>query len=101
MLKADKRENQSLAQEYYNNYLYGTDIATVEDYVTIMKQVILSTTLEDVNERMRELMPNDESNMVISCWSIEKEDANYPTQYELYKAYRAGMSAKRNYTLTN
>lgn len=94
MLKADKRENQSLAQEYYNNYLYGTDIATVEDYVTIMKQVILSTTLEDVNERMRELMPNDESNMVISCWSIEKEDANYPTQDELYKAYRAGMSAK-------
>lgn len=94
MLKADKRENQSLAQEYYNNYLYGTDIATVEDYVTIMKQVILSTTLEDVNERMRDLMPKNENNMVIGCWSIEKDNAKYPTRDELYNAYHAGMSAK-------
>jgi zinc protease len=94
MLKVDKRENQSLAQEYYNNYLYGTDMATIEDYVAIMKQVILSTTLEDVNERMRELMPNDENNMVMGCWNIEKEDATYPTQDELYNAYHAGISAK-------
>ena len=94
MLSADKRENQSLAQEYYNNYLYGTDIATIEDYVAIMKQIVLSTTLEDVNERMRELMPNDENNMVIGCWNIEKEDAEYPTKEELYKAYIAGVNAK-------
>lgn len=94
MLKSDKRENQSLAQEYYNNYLYGNDIATIEDYVAIMKQVILATTLEDVNERMRELMPTDENNMVIGCWSIEKENAKYPTQDELYNAYHAGISAK-------
>ena len=94
LLKSDKRENQSLAQEYYNNYLYGTDIATIEDYVTIMKRIILSTTLEDVNERMRELMPMDENNMIIGCWSIEKDGAEYPTREELYKAYHAGISAK-------
>jgi len=94
MLKADKRENQSLAQEYYNNYLYGTDMATIEDYVTIMKQIVLSTTLEDVNERMRELMPNDENNMVIGSWNIEKKDAEYPTKDGLYNAYHAGISAK-------
>lgn len=94
MLKSDKRENQSLAQKYYNNYLYGTDIATIEDYVTIMKQIILSTTLEDVNKRMRELMPKDENNMIIGCWSIEKDDAKYPTRDELYNAYHAGISAK-------
>jgi zinc protease len=94
LLKSDKRENQSLAQEYYNNYLYGTDIATIEDYVTIMKRIILSTTLEDVNERMRELMPMDENNMIIGCWSIEKDGTEYPTREELYKAYHAGISAK-------
>jgi zinc protease len=94
LLKSDKRENQSLAQEYYNNYLYGTDIATIEDYVTIMKQIILSTTLEDVNERMRELMPMDDNNMIIGCWSIEKDGTEYPTREELYKAYHAGISAK-------
>ncbi len=94
MLKADKRENQSLAHEYYNNYLYGADMATIEDYVTIMKHIVLSTTLEDVNERMKELIPSDENNMVIGCWSIDKEDAKYPTQDELYNAYHAGVSAK-------
>ncbi len=94
MLKSDKRENQSLAQEYYNNYLKGTDMATIEDYVAIMKQIILSTTLEDVNERMRELIPKDENNMVIGCWSIEKEGAECLTKDELYNAYHAGINAK-------
>lgn len=93
MLKADKRENQSLAQEYYNNYLYGADMATIEDYVTIMKHIVLSTPLEDVNERMRELMTNDENNMLIGCWNIEKKDAKYPTKEGLYNAYYAGISA--------
>lgn len=94
MLKADQRGNQSLAQEYYNNYLKGTDMATIEDYVVGMKQIVLSTTLEDVNERMKELMPSDENNMVIGCWSIEKEGAEYPTKDELYNAYHAGINAK-------
>lgn len=94
MLKSDQRKNQSLAEEYYNNYLKGTDMATIEDFVAIMKQIILSTSLEDVNERMRELMPKNENNMVIGCWSIEKKDAEYPTREELYNAYHAGISAK-------
>lgn len=94
LLSADKRENQALAQEYYNNYLIGTDIATIEDYVNIMKQIILSMTLEDVNERIRELVPCEENNMVIGCWSIEKDGAKYPTKDELYNAYHTGIRAK-------
>ena len=43
---------------------------------------------------MRELMPMDENNMIIGCWSIEKDGAEYPTREELYKAYHAGISAK-------
>jgi zinc protease len=92
LLKADKRENQSLAQEYYNNYLYGTDISTVEDYISVMKAIIHSIPLEEINLRMKELMPKSENNIVIGCWSIEKEGAIYPAEKELHQSYLSGLN---------
>lgn len=94
LMTADKRKSSSLAQEYYNNYLYGTDIASMEDYVTIMKQIIRSTTLDEVNSRMKELLPEDNDNMVIGCWNIEKDNNNYPTEEELEEALIAGRQTK-------
>ena len=94
LMTADKRKSSSLAQEYYNNYLYGTDIASMEDYVTIMKQIVRSTTLNDVNTRMKEMLPEDNDNMVIGCWNIEKDDNNYPTQKELEDALIKGRHTK-------
>lgn len=64
LMTADKRESSTLVEEYYKNYLYGTDMSTAKDYVAIMKQIVSSTTLDEVNARMKELLPNDNSNMV-------------------------------------
>lgn len=94
LMTADKRKSSSLAQEYYNNYLYGTDIASMEDYVTIMKQIVRSTTLNEVNRRMKELLPEDNDNMVIGCWNIEKDNNNYLTEKELEEALIAGRQTK-------
>ncbi len=94
LLTADKRESGTLAHEYYNNYLCGRDISTIEDYVAIMKAIVLATTLDEVNQRMKELLPQNEDNMVIGCWSIEKEDNTYPTQDALYQAYLSGIHAE-------
>ena len=94
LMTADKRKSSSLAQEYYNNYLYGTDIASMEDYVTIMKQIVRSTTLNEVNRRMKELLPEDNDNMVIGCWNIEKDNTNYLTEKELEEALIAGRQTK-------
>ena len=87
---ADKRESETLAHEYYNNYLYGTDMSSVEDYVAINKQIVSSTTLDDVNERMKELLPSENDNMVLGCWNIEKDSVCYPTEQELEAALIAG-----------
>lgn len=90
LMSADKRESSSLVSEYYRNYLYGTDMSSAEDYVAIMKQIINSTTLGEVNLRMKELLPESNDNMVIGCWNIEKDSVSYPTEQELEAALIAG-----------
>lgn len=94
LMSADKRESSSLASEYYNNYLYGTDISSAEDYVAIMKQIVSSTSLDEINLRMKELLPENNDNMVIGCWNIEKDSVAYPTEKELEAALTAGRNAK-------
>lgn len=93
LMSADKRESSDLVEEYYYNYLYGTNMASVEDYVAIMKQIISSTTLDEVNQRMKELLPDSNGNMVIGCWNIEKDSIQDPTEKELEAALIAGREA--------
>ena len=93
-MTADKRESSSLVEEYYRNYLYGTDMSTAEDYVAIMKQIVSTTTLDEVNARMKKLLPDDNENMVIASWNIEKDGTCYPTESELEAALIAGRQAK-------
>ena len=94
LMTADKRESSTLVEEYYKNYLYGTDMSTAKDYVAIMKQIVSSTTLDEVNARMKELLPNDNSNMVIGSWNVEKDGVSYPSESELEAALIAGRQAK-------
>lgn len=94
LMTADKRESSTLVEEYYKNYLYGTDMSTAKDYVSIMKQIVSSTTLDEVNARMKELLPNDNSNMVIGSWNVEKDGVSYPSESELEAALIAGRQAK-------
>ena len=94
LMTANKRESTALAQEYYNHYFYGTDISSVEDYVAIKKEIVSSTTLNEVNLRMKELLPESNDNMVVGCWNIEKDSVIYPTEEELEAALNAGRDAE-------
>ena len=93
LMSADKRESTTLVSEYYGHYLYGRDISSVEDYVAIQKAITNQTTLQEVNQRMRELLPERNDNMVIGSWNIEKDSAYYPTEKELEAALTAGRKA--------
>ena len=93
LMSADKRESTTLVSEYYNHYLYGTDISSLEDYVAIQKAITNQTTLQEVNQRMKELLPERNDNMVIGSWNIEKDSAYYPTEKELEAALLAGREA--------
>ena len=93
LLTTERRESSGLAEECYKHYLSGTDISSVEDYVAIMKEIVLSTTLEDVNNKMKDLLPTGTDNMVLGCWSIEKDGVAYPSEEDLYASYKSGMEA--------
>ena len=93
LMSADKRESTTLVSEYYGHYLYGTDISSVEDYVAIQKAITNQTTLQEVNQRMKELLPERNDNLVIGSWNIEKDSAYYPTEKELEAALMAGREA--------
>ena len=93
LLGADKIESMDLAEEYYDNYLNGESIPSAEDYVSIMKTIATTTTLDEVNARIKELMPKDTNNMVLGCWSIDKDSVGYPSNEDLYNAYLAGMKS--------
>ena len=93
LMSADKRESTTLVSEYYNHYLYGTDISSLEDYVDIQKAITNQTTLQEVNQRMKKLLPERNDNMVIGSWNIEKDSAYYPTEEELEAALTAGRKA--------
>ena len=93
LMSADKRESTTLVSEYYNHYLYGTDFSSVEDFVAIQKAITNQTTLQEVNQRMKELLPERNDNLVIGSWNIEKDSAYYPTEKELEAALMAGREA--------
>lgn len=94
LMKADKRESSSLVEELYGHYLYGSEISSAEDYVRIMKEITLSTPLDSVNRRMKQLLPERNDNMVIGSWNIEKDSVAYPTHESLLKAFQAGRDAE-------
>ena len=94
LMAADKRESSALVEEYYGNYLNGSEMSSAEDYAAIMKQIVSSTTLEEVNHRMKELLPACNDNMVIGCWNIEKDSVQHPTESELEAALLAGRQTK-------
>lgn len=93
LMSADKRESSTLIEELYGHYLHGTEMSSAEDYVRIMKEIILSTPLDSVNLRMRQLLPKDNENMVIGSWNIEKDSVAYPTRESLLEAFQAGRNA--------
>ncbi|MBQ0115980.1 MAG: insulinase family protein [Bacteroidales bacterium] len=94
LTNADKQNSSDLCGECFNNYLHGDNICAVEDYVPLVKGIIAHTTLDDINKRLRELLPQDDDNTSVICWSIEKDGNSYPTEQQLYAALQDGRNCK-------
>jgi zinc protease len=82
----DKRYNAQFCKEYVDHYLDNDPIPSLDDYYQIMKQISPVLPLEAVNGLMKELVADNDSNMVVLCFNQEKEGATYPTEQSLLKA---------------
>ncbi len=82
----DKRTNNQFAQEYVEVYLSHEPMVSLDDEYPMMKQLIPAIPLEVINEYMKELVPQDNKNLVVLSTNVEKEGAVYPEAGEFLAA---------------
>lgn len=84
----DKRYSSQYCNEYKEHYLANEPIPSIDDYYSLMKQIVPMIPIEMVNGLMKQLVPANDSNIVIYNFNIEKEGAVYPTEASLMKVLR-------------
>ncbi len=90
----DKRTNDQLADECTENFLSNTAIIPIDMYYQFMKQVVPAIPLEGINEMMKKLLPQNDSNMVIINFNTEKDGNVYPTSEGLLSAVDQARKAQ-------
>ena len=90
----DKRYNASFVNEYVANFLDHDPIPSLDDEYATMKQIIPALPVDYINMYIKELVPQNDSNMVVLTFLNEKEGNVYPTEASLKKAVDAARAEK-------
>ena len=88
----DKRYNSQFVNQYVRHFLSNEPIPGIDDYYQLMKQVVPALPLENINMVMKELVPENDSNMVVLSFNQEKDGAVYPTEEGLLGAIKAARA---------
>ncbi|MBQ8046516.1 MAG: insulinase family protein [Prevotella sp.] len=81
----EKRFNEQFYVQYREHFLNNEPMPSIDYRYQTMTQMVPMMPLEAVNNIMAELLPKNDSNMVIISFNIEADD-NYPTKEGLLKA---------------
>ncbi len=90
----DKRYNAQFCDAYKEHFLDNEPIPSLDDYYMMMMQLAPAIPLEAINMLMKELVPTNDSNMVIISFNTEKEGTVCPTKEGLLKAIADVRSEK-------
>ena len=91
----DKRYNSQFYRECLGHFLNNEPMPGIEYTYQTMKQIVPMIPLEAVNQQIKELIPENDSNMVIINFNNEKEGNVYPTKEQLLDAVKAARAAQR------
>ena len=84
----DKRYNSQFVNQYVQHFLSNEPIPSIDDSYQIMKQLVPAIPIDAVNMVLKQLMPQNDSNLVVVNFNQEKDDAVYPTEEGLLGAIR-------------
>ena len=84
----DKRYTSQFYNECKAHFLSNAPMPSIDYSYQMMKQVIPAIPLEVINSFMSELLPKNDSNMVIINFNNEKEGNVYPTEAGLLNAVK-------------
>ncbi len=90
----DKRYNAQFCDAYKEHFLDNEPIPSLDDYYMMMTQLAPAIPLEAINMLMKELVPTNDSNMVVISFNTEKEGTVCPTKEGLLKAIADVRSEK-------
>lgn len=88
----DKRYSEQFYEECKGHFLTNEPMPSIDYEYEMMKQIVPALPLEAVNEYLRELLPQNDSNMVVISFNNEKEGNVYPTEAELLNAVKAART---------
>lgn len=77
----NKTPSDQLAMTYVEDFLESDPSLNPEQHLNLKKAMLPTITLEEVNAKMRSLMP--EGNTVIALAGAEKEGSPFPTEQEI------------------
>ncbi len=81
LAEKDKQDSDRLVWRYVSNFTYGNPVMSVDQNVTLNKQLYSEITLEDVNRICGELITD--KNLVIAVSAPEKEGLAIPGESDL------------------
>ena len=84
----DKRYNSQFVNKYVHHFLANEPIPSIDDSYQLMKQLVPALPLDAINELTKQLVPQNDSNLVILNFNQEKDGATYPTEAGLLGAVR-------------
>ena len=88
----EKRYNSQFVNQYVQHFLANEPIPSIDDSYQLMKQLVPVIPVEAVNEVMKQLMPQSDSNLVVLNFNQEKDGATYPTEEGLLGAIKAARA---------
>ena len=90
----DKRYNAQFVRSYVQHYLDKEPIPSLDFYYQTMKQLVPMLPLEAVNSLLKDMVSENDSNLVVLNMNQEKEGAVYPTEASLKKAIDEARAEK-------
>ena len=89
----DKQRNTVFVNQCVENFLEGDAMPSIEIRHQLMSQVVPMLPLEAINQLLPQMLPQNDSNLVILNFNQEKEEAVYPTAESLLAAVHEARSA--------
>ncbi len=90
----DKRYNSQFVSNYVQNYLNNEPIPSIDFTYQTMKQLVPMLPIDGVNMVMKQLVSQNDTNLVVLNFNNEKDGAVYPTEQSLQQAIATARGAQ-------
>jgi len=90
----DKQRNSFYVNQCVQNYLDGEAMPNIETLHQMMSQIVPMLPLEAINQVVAQMMPKNDSNIVVLNFNQEREGAVYPTEASLLAAVNEARAAE-------